>query len=281
MKRFAYQNKKSKNYFEGWYFRFVGEESIGVIFALTKHSDDPHAFIQTFSNVSEQCKYQKFPVEDFFYDEKSHTVYIGENSLSNLEVHVDDIHLKMDNHLVYSEKSSMTYLENAPLECFQEVLYMKADCKGVIKGKEMIGHAYSEKTYGTNFPSKWVWIQSFNSVKGSLLSFSVGLIPVFFLRLKGFFVLLHTPLGQFRLSTTNYSSIRVGESIVMKKGKLKIELTPRMNHKVKLVGPSKNGLMNLDVFESLDSVVELKIYEKGSLVFEDTFSDVGMELMFK
>ncbi len=280
MKRFAYKNKKQKNYFEGWYFRFVGDVNIGVIFALTKYQDDPHAFIQIFNHDSSECEYLRYNIEDFYYDAENDVVHINDYSLSNYQVSVKGISLKIKNHQVFSDKSAMTYLEHAPLECFQEVLYMKADASGSVYGKDVIGIAYSEKTYGTNFPSKWVWLQSFHSKNGSLMSFSVGMVPVLFFRIKGFFILLDTVVGKFRLSSTNFAKIRVGESIVMKKRKIKIVLEPVLNHKVKLVGPSKNGLMNLDVYESLDSEVHLKIYRGKELLLEDLFKDVGMELMF-
>ncbi len=280
MRRFEYKNRKDKNYFEGWYFRFVGEESIGVIFALTKHTEDPHAFIQVFDKNSVECEYMRFGVEDFRYDSEKEVIYIGENYLSNNEVVVKDIHITMKNHTVFSKGSAMSYLENAPLECFQEVLYMKAEAIGRINGVDVTGFAYSEKTYGTNFPSKWVWLQSFNSQSSSLISFSAGLIPLLGFRIKGFFILLDTEVGKFRLSSTNLSRIKIGKTIKIKRGNIKIKLKPIINHRVKLVGPSKNGLMNLDVYESLDSRLELKIYKKNHLLFEDEFRDVGMELMF-
>ena len=65
MKSFTYQNRRKKDYFEGWYTRLVDIENninIAVIFALTKNELDPHAFIQVYDGVELTNKYFRFDI---------------------------------------------------------------------------------------------------------------------------------------------------------------------------------------------------------------------------
>ena len=92
MKSFTYQNRRKKDYFEGWYTRLVDIENninIAVIFALTKNELDPHAFIQVYDGVELTNKYFRFDIREFSF---SNEVSIGDNLLSpsNLKLDVDN-----------------------------------------------------------------------------------------------------------------------------------------------------------------------------------------------
>jgi hypothetical protein len=68
--------------------------------------------------------------------------------------------------------------------------------------------------------------------------------------------------------------------LTIRKGKTRIELTATTKHPVKLVGPRKNGKMDLDVFESLQATATIQVFRKNDLLFEDQYTQVGLELMY-
>ena len=301
MNLFEYKSKKKKNYFEGWYFRFTDTRSksnFAVIFALTKHQDDAHSFIQVLDAKTHKSYYYRFALNEFSYDEKTSTVSIGINRLN-----VNELYLKTDDFTISSStnniqhlqpygktRSAMGWLRNAPLECFQEVIFIEAKTTFIITYPKRtfrgIGKSYMEKTYGSNFPKKWLWLQSNYSQKGSEFSLSVGLIPMLFFRIKGFFLILNYLGIEERFTSYNLSRVKVkvidenSNMIVIKKGKTKIEIIVTSEDAVKLIGPRKRGLMNLAVFESISSKAGINIYKNKQLVYNDIYNNVGVELMY-
>lgn len=297
MKTFAYQNRKSKNYFEGWYVRLTdqkNDKNIAIIFAITKDKHHPHSFIQYYDGTKKEAFYYEFDSNEFQYDDASYTVHIGENFLSTRQVFLKTKDVKIeakteDIELLQPYKgrqSAMGYLQKAPLECFQEVIYMDTNATFTINNTTYRGRGYMEKTYGTNFPKDWIWLQSNHSNNGSKISFSVGLVPVLFFHVKGFFLIYHHDGKEYRYGSYNLSHIKIEHvshsetKYTIRKRKTRIELTATSHKPVKLVGPSKNGVMNLDVFETLTGTATMKVYNKDELVFEDTYHNVGLELMY-
>lgn len=293
MKTFNYQNKRNKDYFEGWYQRFITKDNVNfaVIFAVTKHKDKPHSFIQVFKDNDKECLYLEFPVDALKQIDDS--IFIGKNKLSQEHLFVEDENLLIDIkispiHTLENEEgsdSAMGYLQHAPLECFQEVIHLKSSCTGkvIIKNKvyEIDGLGYMEKTYGTNFPSRWIWIQSNHNEDNNYISFSVGKVPVLFTSIKGFFILLKIQDKLYRLSTYNFARIKIKENlIIIKKGKLMIKLRPTQGTTTKLVGPKKKGDMSLDVFESISATLNIEVYKGKKQLYKGQFENVGMELMY-
>ena len=173
MNTFEFKNKKNKNYFEGWYLRVVDETknvNFAFIFAVTKDIEDPHAFIQVYDGVALTNKYHRFNIEDFHY--LKDTVYIKDNylSLEKMYLKVEGIEIKIDiqNIVKINKKgknnSAMSYMAKFPLECFQEVNIIDGQYSGELiidnETKSISGKTYMEKTYGSKFPEKWIWIQS-------------------------------------------------------------------------------------------------------------------------
>lgn len=301
MSLFGYKDRKSKNYFEGWYFRFTNSESnenYALIFAVTKDVDNPHSFIQFYDGVNNKSYYYKYDIEDFRYDENKDIVYIKDNCISPTKVFFSNEEFNITcqslNH-EYLQKykkhsSAMGFLQNAPLECFQEVIFISAFVKvDMIINQEkqhFKGKSYMEKTYGTNFPNKWVWIQSNFSEHHSSLSFSIGLIPVLFFKVKGFFLILHLKDKEYRFASYNNAKIDIikqsakQHKIIVSRRNLRVEIIAKTNNPVKLLGPSKKGKMDLSVYESINAIASLKMFDEDEMIFEDRFTNVGLELMY-
>lgn len=290
MKLFAYQNKKAKDYFEGWYFRFTtNNTNYAVIFAITKNQKDPHAFIQLFKDSMKECEYLRFDTNEFQYDSELSRVSIGKNHLSTTDVKIDENSLKLeldfvDKKTLYdiaSKKSAMGYLSNVPLQCFQEIIYLDGSAKGTLNGESIEGKIYIEKTYGSRFPVQWIWLQSNHSNKGSQISFSVGLIPLLGVLTKGFLCVLNTGDEFYHFYTGNRSRVDIKKDrLIIKKGKLTLIIIPSKSKTIKLAGPAKKAEMIVEVYETLNTKATVKLFKEETLLFEDTYTNVGYENMW-
>lgn len=296
MNLFQFQNKKDTNYFEGWYTRITDKENninLAIIFAVTKDPDNPHAFIQVYDGVQKTNQYIAYDYDLFKYDYESDVAYIKDNELSNHHLVLNTANVEMNitfNAITKNEKSAMGFLSKMPLECFQEILILDGSFSGNITylGNEIIsqGKLYQEKTYGINFPKKWIWLQSNHPEKSDAsLTLAVGLIPLKKLTVKGFFLLLQTNHKTIRFASYNLSKVITEEYsgnitlTFIKKG-YKAIIKTRLTDPVKLVGPSKNGKMNLDVYESINSSASVTVYHKKNIILEDNFEYVGLENMW-
>ena len=129
-------------------------------------------------------------------------------------------------------------------------------------------------------------LQSNYGLNGSRISFSVGRIPVLFFRVKGFFLIVNHSGIEQRFSSYNLSRVKVKKIdentniITVRKGITKIEIVVTSEETVKLIGPRKYGLMNLDVFESITSKAGISIFRGKYVIFNDVYENVGVELMY-
>lgn len=203
MIHFSYRGKKQHNYFEGWYTRLIDKDhniNLAIILAVTHYLEDPHAFIQLYNGVTLQNHYFKFDITDFSYHQDK--IKIGNNILSKEGIILDTELVKLDvqfENAIFLQShfgfhSAMSYLYLAPLQCFQEINVLDGTYTGTItidEQQKISGSYYIEKTYGTQFPNKWIWLQAnqfdqnvcapypgevYHSIKRTYLGFSLWCI---------------------------------------------------------------------------------------------------------
>lgn len=281
MKKFGYQDKKKRNYFEGWYFRFTQKVNYAVIFAITKNDEDPHAFIQVFNDTMDQCIYERFESSAFSF--ANGVVSIGINQLSMEKLYIKIKHIEMNLEFTQKlpmTKSAMGYLANAPLDCFQEVIYLDGFANGVINENKVKGKIYIEKTYGNKFPKKWLWLQSNHSINNSKISFSVGYIPFLPFTVKGWLLVVSYPLERIHFHSLAGASLRyIEDRFVVKSKHYKVIVTYQKSKTIEIVGPGKKAKMMIPVFETLTAQATIQIFKDHQLVFEDKYTNVGLEYM--
>ncbi len=295
MQKFQIQNKKSSDYFEGWYVRItdrVNNVNLAIIFAKTLYKEDPHAFIQVYDGVSLKNHYYRFDIDDFSYE--NNTVYIKNNSLSvkrivlALDVYTVDVMLKA--HTLLQKESAMGYLEKFPLECYQEVIFLDAEAIGTVKRKnnaiQVKAKGYMEKTYGRKFPKKWFWLQANHFDDTVCLTLAGGSVPTLTFKPFGFFAIFQLHGEEHAFGTYNLSRMKL-ETIaddrvrfVVKKRRYVLEIIAHLKHPVELVGPNDNGEMNLPVFESLSSHVKVVFKHKNQVLYEGSSAFAGFEWMY-
>ncbi len=296
MEKFQIQNKKTHDYFEGWYLRItdrVQNVNLALIFAKTLYKDDPHAFIQVYDGVSLKNHYYRFDIDDFSFEDD--TVKIGKNTLSvnrvNLEIDVYMVDVMLKAHTTLQKTSAMGYLEKFPLECFQEVIFLDAEAIGTVKRKkntvQVKGKAYMEKTYGRRFPKKWFWVQANHFDDTVCLTLAGGSVPTLSFKPFGFFAIFQMHGEEFAFGTYNLSRMKIEvispERIrfVIKKRRYVLEVIGHLKNPVELVGPTDNGEMVLPVFESITSHVEVIFKNKNQVLYQGSSAFAGFEWMYE
>ncbi len=294
MNRFGFKDKHSLNYFEGWYTRVTDTSkkmNYAFIFALTYNEEDPHAFIQIFDGTKGDNAYHRFHIEEFFFSDN--TVNIGKNILSERLLKVDikgfQALFRLDNRLNSGRKSAMGFLRFLPLECYQEVVFMEARAKGTLRKngvtKKLEGQSYMEKTYGRRFPMRWFWLQANHFSDDKLtLSMAGGNMPVFRFSPFGFFVLLVYDNKAYRFSSYNLASLRKKRTgshvhIVVQKGFLTLDIDVELGPSTRLEGPGEKARMDLAVYESLNSILQLTLKRRGKVIVRASSAHVGSEWM--
>ena len=299
MNTFEFRNLKKKNYFEGWYQRLVDEDkniNYAIIFGIAKNELDPHAFIQVFDGVKNESKYYRFESSDFYY--LKDTVFIKDNflSLNSLYLKTNDLEISV----LFSElrklkklffnNSAMSFLSRFPLECFQEVITMDGLFNGEMtienESQHISGKTYLEKSYGSKFPQKWIWIQGNHFNKDVSLSFSHGMIPFLKWKIKGFMTVLNYNGKEYRFASYNLARMKIIKrtasqvEIVIKKRRYKLIINAKLINPTKLIGPSDNGKMDLIVYESISSLATLTFYKGRKIIFDTMGRSIGFENMY-
>lgn len=293
--RFAFKDKRRKQYFEGWYVRVMDEANdfnTAYIFALTKSKDDPHAFIQIFDGVKKVNRYERFMLDTF--QTEGDTVTIADNrlSLEGMQIALDGYKAAFEftNHAPLNVRSAMGFLSKLPLECYQEVVSQTYDVNGRVDTKEgMIniqGVGYMEKTYGRRFPKQWFWLQANRFTDDVQLTLAGGSVPTLFFKPFGFFCLIHVQGKPYVFGTYNRAKITMSrheESVIfhLKRRHISAVIEATIADPTCLVGPSDGGVMDLDVYETLSSQVALKLYDNNQLLYKGTSLSGGFEWMFE
>jgi tocopherol cyclase len=299
MQPFAYQNRRTTNYFEGWYLRFVNAEedvNVAVIFALSKAAKDPHAFIQLFQSTDQACDYIRYPLHQFRED--GELLWIADQYISPYEINVANNRIQIEGRFkntiriakTMGSESAMSIVSYLPLNTAQEVIYMDGDFNGTLRveGKTVTSaKLYIEKTYGHRFPPHHMWLQSNHfDVPEASFSFSVGILPILGLNIKGWFGIFRYGKDEYRFAIYNLAKLNIIKEsatkveLEMTRGRFRLHVQASRDHWVNLVGPVDGALMEETVHESISAQLIISLYDRDELVVHTTATHAGMENTF-
>lgn len=205
------KNKKS-NFFEGWYFKIVdkyNENQFAFIPGISKgpNGKHNHSFIQVLNSETSCCTYNKFPEDNFHFNNKNFKIKVDKSIFA-----LDHIKLNIScNNNVIKGKLKFTDTIKWPdsivnpgsmgfynylwfMECYAQVCILDGNIEGSlsINGKLIdftSGKVYIEKNWGESFPKSWIWIQS-NSFhdKRATITCSLATIPFPIKDFRGFLI---------------------------------------------------------------------------------------------
>ncbi|MHB1452328.1 MAG: tocopherol cyclase family protein [Saccharofermentanales bacterium] len=306
--------KRSKDYFEGWYFKQVSADlrsTVSVIPGISKDVSDSHSFIQTIIHLTDasgdaflETHYYRFPIGEFNCIDEPFSLTIGKNRFTRDGMALDlaDGDFSLSGSVGFS---GFTKIRTGPLhpnimgffaylpfmECYHGIVSMDHDLQGslLFKGREIAfdgGRGYIEKDWGTSFPKEYIWLQSnhFEKPQSSIMC-SVAHIPFGAFSFQGFICNLTTDGKEYRFATYNGSRLVKLEyteealDLRITKGGLIFEVKARMLGGGLLKAP-KLGSMHHTIKEGLSGTVGVRLSRKtGEIIFEGNGDPCGIELV--
>jgi hypothetical protein len=301
-------NLQKTNYFEGWYFKQVAEDSGEVLSIIPGVSlaKDRHAFIQVINGITGQTHYIEFPLSDFKADKKKLILHIGDNKFSEygIDLHINQPDLKLNGHLNFQNRVTWPGKPWAPgimgwysfvpqMECYHGVVSLDHAIKGDLTYQDHKmnfsgGRGYIEKDWGTSMPESWIWLHTntFES-QGTSVMLSIAKIPWMKSHFTGFIAFVLHQGKIYRFATYNGSRVSSfylkdqNLAVTLKHRNYQLEIKARQKIAGKLKAPVK-GLMERYIKESIDSDVEIKLSDNlGKAIFEGLARRSGLELVGK
>jgi hypothetical protein len=298
---------KTKQYFEGWYFKVVNEEETKAFAFIPGIAMDAagnkQAFIQVLDGKKKTAIYHKFEANAFVPSPGKFLIEINNNSFSENKLQLD----------VPGIKGLLEFSGNVPwpkpwyspgimgpyafvpfMECYHGIVSMDHSIQGelIVEGEKINinnGRGYIEKDWGRSFPSAYFWMQSNHfSQPGISLKTSVAKIPWIRNAFVGFIagLWLHDRLIQF--TTYNKSvlckSFADAEKVelVIENKKYRLEILAHRDAATALASPIL-GFMDGRIEESMTATIEVKLTDmkNKTTVFHDTGRNAGLEVAGK
>lgn len=295
---------KSKNYFEGWYYKIINadeKQAFAIIPGIAMdESGNKHAFIQVLDGKKQTAVYHKFEVEKFIPQSKKFSIAIDNNSFS-------ENHLKVD---LPELKGTLSFSNTIPwpkpwyspgimgpfafvpfMECYHAIVSMDHIIKGEleIEGQTIDftnGRGYIEKDWGRSFPSAYFWMQSNHfATPGISLKCSVAKIPWVKNSFTGFIAGIWLYDRLIRFTTYNQSNLRKSFAnekeveIVLENKNYLLEILAYREAATTLASPIR-GFMNGKIEESMTSTIAVMLTDKKNkkVLLSDTGKNAGLEV---
>lgn len=283
--------RNKKNYFEGWFFKHSSKQlNIAFIPSIAYVDGERQCFIQvitqTFSHLF------KFPFSSFQADYKELNITVDDNHFSakGININLQDEKYSIKGNIKYGpffipKQDIMGPFDLFPfMECKHNLFSMKHQINGfiIINDKKYSftnDLGYLEGDYGHSFPENYIWIQSNNFEKDVSFFLSIATIPYLGLKFQGLISSLVIDNKEYRFATYNRSKIKLytNDHIIIKKGKLTLDLKINQNNAFKLAAP-KNGSMTRQIYETLTGEIELTLRDKKQILFQGQGTNSGIEI---
>lgn len=294
-------NSNKLPFFEGYYYKVVTNEfSLAIIIGFSIDNNQKNAFIQCYNTLNHKKEYLSYDFMDFNYDILTDTVSIKNSYFNKNEVYLNDdrldhiIHYTLENHKkieanLYAPTIMGPFYYLPFMQCNHAVISVESDVVGSITydDKTIIisGIGYIEKDWGSSFPNEYIWLQSNHCIQNKAnLFLACGHIPIIFTEFIGTIGVINIEDKTYKLGT--YYGAKVIErsvfddinSVIIKQGKYLFTFKIKQGTTCDFKGPV-DGKMVKRINESLDSTCLLKIYKKGILKHELTFTKCGNEII--
>lgn len=300
---------KTKNYFEGWYYKLVSKDeknAYAIISGISLTGDSKsHSFVMVLDARKQKLYSQEYPLNEFFADKKSFKIKIGRNCFTKNYIHIEmnpesdlitaDLHFQDITPWPVTTLSPgvMGWYRFIPfMECYHGVLSFNHTISGLIEINNATidltnGRGYMEKDWGSSMPSSWIWMQTnhFNEDNVSLFG-SIAKIPWLHNYFTGYIFGLFFKGELYKFTTYNGSKIT---ELMVSREKIRIKLENR-NYQLKIealrtegvdLPAPKMGEMISKVNESLKSEINLELMDKklNKIIFFGKGKNSGLEFV--
>lgn len=278
-------NHKSKNYFEGWYFKQQCEDNM-IAFIPGINIDAKgvkQAFIQIIYNDSSYNI--RYPYEDFYASPDKLYIKIGNNLFEQSGIHLD-IHspengLHIKGQVAYGaftpiRSSIMGPFAKVPLmQCNHGIVSLFHSVSGSITVNERAidfhnGKGYIEKDWGCSFPKDYIWVQCNDFDEDPACVFvSVAHIPFLGMSFKGCIAIVYHEGKEYRLATYNgaKAAVHSKDHMILSNKQFSLEIIMDNSNAQKLHAPQK-GDMSRIIYESAMCPAQFTLRENGVIRFK-------------
>jgi tocopherol cyclase len=298
---------KKRNYFEGWYFKFLNQDESRAFAIIPGVAMDDagnsHSFIQVLDGRMKTAEYHKFGIDVFLPSPDRFLVSIGNNHFSGDSISLDLPSLKGKLFFTgnvpwpnrwYSPGIMGPYSFAPFMECYHGIVSMDHSVAGSLEYKGEIidfggGRGYIEKDWGRSFPEGYIWIQSNHfEVPGISMKISVARIPWRGSSFVGFIAGLWNRNSLISFTTYNNSvlkKVRAGDEKVeirIENRQYLLEVTAERDSATPLASPL-SGVMEGRIEESMSSlaVVNLMARKDRKLLFQGNGRNAAVEVAGK
>jgi tocopherol cyclase len=295
---------KTRRYFEGWYLKIVDKTEKYAFAFIPGISMSPdgtaHAFIQVLDGKQCTSAYHRFSSEDFLPSEYDFNLQLADNQFST-----QSLTLNLPNivgQLQFQQTIPWTKMLGAPgimgwfsfvpfMECYHGVVSMNHTLIGSLEiNGEMVdfsgGRGYIEKDWGISFPRGWIWLQTnhFNNDLNAPISLiaSVAHIPFLGMHFIGYIVGFWFKGKLHRFATYTGAKMKAQlidnqVSLSFKDSQYQLDINATKAGTGNLISPIQ-GEMTGKVSESLQAIIHIRFFERGTLVFEGDGRNAGLEV---
>ncbi len=294
---------KTKNYFEGWYFKVINEAETKVfafIPGVTMDKDgNQHSLIQVLNGKEKTAVYHKFSIKDFSAEPGRFLISLSKNKFSANQIDIDlpgiTGQLNFSENIpwpnkIYSPGIMGSFAFVPFMNCFHSVVSLDNRIIGKLTiNNEIVdftnGRGYIEKDWGRSFPEAFVWMQSnhFNE-PGVSLKVTVAKVPWLLKSFTGFIGGLWLRNKLYKFTSYNSSSLRKFSitkryvQLVMENKNYRIEIVAYRDKETTIASPI-GGLLDGSIEESMAVEVEVRLSNKkdGQIIFEGIGRNMGLE----
>jgi len=318
----AFQGDLSReSYFEGWYYKLVTADE-GRRFALIpgisldRARGTSHAFLQTIDGDTAETQYHEFPLEAFRAARGVFRFDLGRSyfSSTSIQLDVDDEQGRLTGSLELTELFPWPCRLLAPgvmgwysfipfMECYHGLVSLDHVLRGelTINGETIDftgGRGYTEKDWGTSFPSGYTWMQSnhFGRPRTSCMA-SIARIPWLGGHFTGYLLALLVEGELYRFATYTGATLY---DLDIGGDRLRFQLRDR-HHRVEidasrsprgeataredvvLLRSPTMGEMKRRTGEALTAYIDVRLFRRqrtghDRLLFQDTGTSAGLEI---
>lgn len=272
-------NKNRKNYFEGWYFKFIDPRNDLFLILIPGISNFSKklAFLQYIIHHKGKVSngFMEYSFHDFII-EQPFKLLLPHGSISDKEVclHFENISINLTSNRFTPIKTSplspsiMGYFEYLRMPCYHDIISLNHTAYGKVSlDKETIffhGKGYIEGDRGKNFPESYLWAQCnhFSNENDSLF-LSVADISTPLFKFLGHIAIYYHEGKEYRFASYLGSKVSVSvnpdktrANLLFKDKKHRLDVRIKLTDGNTLIAPM-NKKMDFKIKEQVKSKIKL------------------------
>lgn len=295
---------RNKDYYEKWGFNFIDAKQnhqLWVRWGIQKTAAHQYAKLEIYTNVTDKIVIN-YPIEEYSYSPKRKIVTLGRSVFTK-----DYIELDIQNELIrlqgtlefknkielkshFGKKSIMGPFSKLPfVSVYYDIEKLSTGLDGtLIYNNQNIeftgGKGFVEKIRGSKWPNIWILSKCnhFNRDPHAAIVLGIARMGVAFNHCTGFVLAISANDKRYLLTSYNGAHVvkfykdKNNIHLIMSYKSLLVELNIMGREDNPLARSNYHGIK--DVYESMNGLMEIKISEKGHIIWSDKGKLTSLEI---